>query len=304
MRFSELYTHFGGLLVIYTAYALMFAAAYVVARMFFDEQESRLAQENLADLRNRKSSNILLKLLRPLFSQYVVPMVRGKALWNKRRVIYRRQVIAAGLADELTADEFIAFKFSLVVVFPPIALFMDLDPQYVVGAAILGWFFPNLWIKNRRETRQREVLRAMPFIVDLLALSTEAGLDFVGAISKVVDKARSSPLVDEFAQLLKEIRVGSSRQEGLREMAMRLSMPEVNSFVAILISSDQMGASIGKILRQQSEQIRNQRMLRGEKAGAAAITKLTFVVFIFVVPSIILMIFGPIGISMASGPKL
>jgi tight adherence protein C len=138
------------------------------------------------------------------------------------------------------------------------------------------------------------VKRAMPFIVDLLALSTEAGLDFVGAIGKVVEKARPSPLVEEFEQVLKEIKVGSSRAEALREMALRLDMPEVSSFVAILISADQMGAPIGRTLRQQSDQIRTQRFMAAEKAGAAAAQKLIFPTVLFIIPAVFLMIFGPL----------
>src|SRR6185437_3596366 len=103
----------------------------------------------------------------------------------------------------------------------------------------------------------------------------------VGAIGKVVEKANPSPLVDEFGQLLKEIKVGASRADGLREMGARIDMQEMNSFVAILISADQMGASIGKILRQQSEQIRTQRMLLAEKAGAAATQKVMIVMMLF-----------------------
>lgn len=133
----------------------------------------------------------------------------------------------------------------------------------------------------------------MPFIVDLLALSTEAGLDFVGAIGKVVEKAKLSPLVEEFSQLLKEIKVGASRQEALREMASRIGMTEINSFVAILISADQMGASIGKILRQQSEQIRVERLVRAEKAGAAASQKILLPLVLFILPAVFLMIGAP-----------
>jgi tight adherence protein C len=136
-------------------------------------------------------------------------------------------------------------------------------------------------------------MNAMPFIVDLLALSTEAGLDFIGAIQKVVEKANPSPLVEELEQLLKEIKVGASRSEAMREMAARVNLPEVNSFIAILISADQMGASIGKILRQQSEGIRVERFLRAEKAGAAASQKLILPVVIFILPAVFIMIFGP-----------
>jgi tight adherence protein C len=138
----------------------------------------------------------------------------------------------------------------------------------------------------------------MPFIVDLLALSTEAGLDFMGAIGKVVEKAKPSPLVEEFEQVLKEIQVGSSRAEALQEMSNRLNMSEISSFVAILISADQMGASIGKVLRQQSEQIRTERFLAGEKEGAKASQKIMLPMFLFILPAIMLTIFGPFLLQM------
>ena len=116
-------------------------------------------------------------------------------------------------------------------------------------------------------------------------------------VGKVVEKANSSPLIDELAQLLKEIKVGSSRQEALREMAARIDMTEVNSFVAILISADQMGASIGKILRQQSDQIRTERMVRAEKAGVAAAQKVLIPLVLFILPAVMLMVFGPFLLS-------
>jgi len=92
--------------------------------------------------------------------------------------------------------------------------------------------------------------------------------------------------------------VGSSRQEALRELALRISMTEINSFTAILISADQMGASIGKILKQQSEQMRTERMLRAEKAGAAAAQKVILPLVLFILPAVMLMVFGPFGIGL------
>ena len=226
-------------------------------------------------------------------------MIRGKPFWDVRRKIYRRKLIAGGLKDELTPDEFISFKALLIVFFPLVGGvlnagdFIAVAWYWVLATGIAGWFYPDFWVNSRVAARQKKVLRSMPFIVDLLALSTEAGLDFVGAIGKVVDKAKKSPLVDEFAQLLKEIKVGASRAEALREMAARIAMSEVNSFVAILISADQMGASIGKILRQQSETIRSERMLRAEKAGVAAAQMVLLPLVLFILPAVMLMIFGP-----------
>jgi tight adherence protein C len=293
----------GGQFVIYAAYILVGVSAFVIARMVFQEQETRAAAENLEALKDRKASDFLVRITRPFFTQYVVPMIRGKPGWDEKRKYYKRKVVAAGLKDELTPDEFISFKFFLIIFFPLVlgfltALdFLQVSWPIILGSTVAGWYYPDLWVRTRISARQRKILRSMPFIVDLLALSTEAGLDFIGAIGKVVEKASPSPLVEELDQLLKEIKVGASRQEALREMAIRIDMTEVNSFISILISADQMGASIGKILRQQSDQIRVERMIRAEKAGAAASQKVLLPLIFLIVPAVMLMVFGPFLLS-------
>jgi tight adherence protein C len=159
---------------------------------------------------------------------------------------------------------------------------------------VFGYFYPDkVWLPSVIKERQENIRRAMPFVVDLLALSTEAGLDFMGAIGKVAEKAKPSPLIQEFETLLKEIKVGSSRAEAMRSFAWRVDMQEISSFVAVLVSADEMGASIGKILRQQSEQIRHERFIRAEKAGAQASQKILLPMIFFIIPAIFIIIFGP-----------
>ena len=217
-------------------------------------------------------------------------------------------LISAGLKDDLNADEFIAFKIMLVVVFPLICGFIraldlgDVPNEAFPVLPIVGFYYPDFWAGGLVKTRHKAVLKSLPFVVDLLALSTEAGLDFIGAIQKVVEKAASSPFIDELEQVLKEIKVGSSRAEALREMAFRINMQEVSSFVAVLVSADQMGASIGKVLRQQSDQIRTLRFVRAEKAGAVAAQKLMFPTFALILPAILGIMIGPFLLqSMLSG---
>jgi tight adherence protein C len=211
------------------------------------------------------------------------------------------------MAEEFTPDELFAFKLFLIIGAPVFIFGVDKLAEFGLPYAILplfsvlGFYYPDLMMNGAMQARQKAVKRAMPFIVDLLALSTEAGLDFLGAIGKVVEKARPSPLVEEFEQVLKEIKVGSSRADALKEMGVRLNMQEISSFVAILISADQMGASIGKVLRQQSEQIRTQRFLMGEKEGAKASQKIMMPMFMFILPAIMLTIFGPFGLQMMEG---
>jgi tight adherence protein C len=217
----------------------------------------------------------------------------------------KRKLQSAGLQDVLTPDELFSFKLFLILGFPLLSIFIryawevDLPWWAVPLAAIVGYYYPDkIWLSSVIKARQDEIRRAMPFVVDLLALSTEAGLDFMGAIAKVVEKAKPSPLVQELDALLKEIKVGPSRREGLRSLAWRVNMQELNSFVAVLISADEMGASIGKILRQQSEQIRLERFVRAEKAGAKATQAILLPMVCFIIPAIFIVIFGPFLLGM------
>jgi tight adherence protein C len=208
------------------------------------------------------------------------------------------------MSDEFTPDELYSFKLFLIVGFPAFYAFVNWFGEfgfsyYLMPAfSVLGFYYPDMMLSSATKERQKKIKRAMPFIVDLLALSTEAGLDFIGAIGKVVEKAKPSPLVQEFEQVLRELKVGASRADALREMGARVNMKEMSSFIAILISADQMGASIGKVLRQQSDQIRNQRFLEGEKEGAKSSQKIMLPMFLFILPNIMLTIFAPFALNM------
>jgi len=296
--FVESYAVDNGQGIVNFAYLLLGAGVFLFTLMLVQDQESRAAGENI-DSADRKPLAGLAGVLRPIFGQYVVPFVRGRPTFDKQRLIWRRKLISAGLKDVFTPDEFIAFRLFNVILFPVMGWVakalgvIDLGTPIILGLSVVGYFYPAFWVDSLRTRRQREVLKAMPFIIDLLALSTEAGLDFMGSIGKVVEKARPSALVDEFAQLLREIKLGASRREAIREMASRIDLTEFSSFSAILISAEQMGASIGGVLRQQSEQIRVERILRAEKAGAAASQKVLVPVILFVLPAVILMMGGP-----------
>ena len=143
----------------------------------------------------------------------------------------------------------------------------------------------------------------MPFFIDLLALSVEAGLDFFGAIQKIVDKTNdpNSVLGEEFKIVLKDIKVGSSKADALKEMAIRLDMPEITSFVAVLIDDEATGASIAQVLKDQSIQMRLERFIRAEKAGARASQLILLPLMLFILPAVFIMVFGPVVISFFYG---
>ncbi|RZA08550.1 MAG: type II secretion system F family protein [Proteobacteria bacterium] len=288
------------------AYIALGLAVYFMVRTVFSDEEHRSAGKALGNYRTSASDagNMILKYARPFFSRYLVPIVEDLKIDDTRKIM-KKKIASAGLTDVLTPDELYSFKLSLIIGFPVFLIFMKIAwevdvPLYMFPIMmIIGYFYPDkLWLSSVITRRQEDVRRAMPFVVDLLALSTEAGLDFMGAIGKVVEKAKPSPLIQELETLLKEIKIGASRAEAMRSMAWRIDIMEVNSFVAVLISADEMGASIGKILRQQSEQIRHQRFIRAEKAGAKATQMILIPMMLFIMPAIFIIIFGPFILGM------
>jgi tight adherence protein C len=162
---------------------------------------------------------------------------------------------------------------------------------------------PQMHCQAMKKSRELNVRKDMPFFIDLLALSVEAGLDFFGAIQKIVDKIadKDSVLAEEFKIVLKDIKIGSSKTEALKEMAARLDMTEITSFVAVLIDAEASGSSISQVLKDQSVQMRLERFLRAEKAGARASQLILLPLMIFILPAVFIMVFGPVALKMMYG---
>jgi tight adherence protein C len=143
----------------------------------------------------------------------------------------------------------------------------------------------------------------MPFAVDMLALSVEAGLDFIAAMAKVVDKARPSALTEEFSTLQKEIKIGASRAEALRNMSWRIDLIPITSFAATLIAADSVGANIGPILKSLSVEIRQKKSSDAEKQGATAATKILFPMLFLIVPAVFIVVAAPIVLELMTQRK-
>jgi tight adherence protein C len=141
----------------------------------------------------------------------------------------------------------------------------------------------------------------MPFVVDMLALSVEAGLDFVAAMQKVIEKAPPSALVDEFETLIKETKVGASRAEALRGLSWRIDTLPISSFCATLIAADSVGANIGPILKTLAQELREKRSSMIEQKGAQAATKILIPMIFFVLPAVLIIIAAPIALQLMGG---
>ena len=166
---------------------------------------------------------------------------------------------------------------------------------------LLGYFLPVIWLGRRIRSRQAEIVKTLPDALDLLTISVEAGLPFDGAMQRVAEKW-DNEISKAFRRLLTEMRMGKSRREALRDMADRMDVPDVTSFVAALIQADQLGISIAKILRIQSEQMRIKRRQRAEEKAQQAPIKMLIPMTFLIFPTILIVILGPAILILKNSP--
>ena len=301
----------GASLLYYAGLLLVGLAVFLISKTIFQDEDQFQAQEKLEDSKTQVDEiakhGIILRYSRPFFKRYFSPIVSGMKNKKTFKEKYRRKLAAAGLTNILTPEDFYAFKLFLIIGFP--ILFMLVRTfleetwslQFIPVIAFIGFFYPDFWIKGKIDARQKDIIRAMPFCVDMLALSVEAGLDFIAAMSKVIEKAKANALTEEFEILIKEIRIGASRAEALRNLAWRIDLIQVSSFSATLIAADSVGASIGPILKALATEIRQKKSAEVEKAGATAATKILFPMLFLIVPSVLLIVFAPIVLEAIGG---
>jgi tight adherence protein C len=165
----------------------------------------------------------------------------------------------------------------------------------------LGFAFPDMWLTGRIRARQRGIFRSMPDALDLLTISVEAGLGFDAAMAQVHEKWEDD-LSLEFGRVLREIRLGKTRREALRAMADRIGVAEMTSFVAAVIQSEQLGVSMGTVLRIQSDQMRVRRRQMAEEEAQRAPVKIVFPIGLLIFPSLLIILLGPAILQMLSSP--
>ncbi|EQC46301.1 type II secretion system protein F [Bacteriovorax sp. BSW11_IV] len=301
----------GSDLLLWAGVILIGIATLIITRTIFDDEDQFKAQEKLDEGgesgKKVKDHGIVLKYSRPMFKRYVSPVVANMKNKKKIKEKYRRKLASAGLTDYLTTEDFYAFKLFLIIGFPVVfvAVRVFLEEtwplSYIPAIALIGFVYPDIWINGKIQRRQKEIISSMPFCVDMLALSVEAGLDFIAAMTKVVEKAKTSALTEEFEILIKEIKIGASRAEALRNLAWRCELMSISSFCATLIAADSVGASIGPILKALSKEIREKKSSEVEKAGATAATKILFPMMFLIVPAVFLVVGGPLAIELMGG---
>ncbi len=258
-----------------------------------------------------KSKSQIIEVSRTLVHQFTLQhALRIKNPRYRKRV--EQKILTSGLNSELNVDEFIGLQILWGAMLPIVLLILNFAlslgfPSLFILLTIVpaGIYLPHFHANAQRSQRQVSVLADLPFFIDLLALSTEAGLDFQGAIQRITEKARGSGsvLAEELENVLRDISLGSSRADALRGLSRRLDINEISSFVNVVVDADSTGASIGKVLKDQSEQIRLERFVRAEKAGARASQAILIPLMIFILPAVFIMVFAPVALQFMYGLK-
>jgi len=175
-------------------------------------------------------------------------------------------------------------------------------PMALFGAA--GFFVPDSLFNGRVRARQAGIMRNFPTMVDLMALTIEAGLDYMAAIERILKNVRPdqrTELENELQKMINEVQLGYTRRDALKRLAMRTGVPEIRSFVGLIIQSDELGTSLVDLLRNYAADMRFRRLNKAEKLAAQAATKMLIPLFIFIFPTVFIMMLAPMMKSLISG---
>jgi tight adherence protein C len=303
-------------LIIFGAIVLVGAIAVVIFSLRRNSQgdEDDPLQARLAEFIQRGDdikSLEEIELSQPFAERVIIPVIRRVGEFSARFTPQKaiqdtaRRMELAGNPWPIDASTFLAIRFILAVVFGGFltAVILISPPSnandnfmYIGGATFGGFYLPHLMLTSRITKRQKEIRKAMPDALDLLTICVEAGLGFDAALSKVSEKWENE-LSLAFTRAIREIQLGKVRREALRDMSDRLGIPEMTSFVAAIIQSEQLGVSMAKVLRIQSDQMRMKRRQRAEEEAHKAPVKMLIPMALLIFPSIMIIILTPAAIQ-------
>lgn len=305
-------------LLVFGALVLIGAIAVIVVSLRRNAQgeEEDPLQARLAEFIQRGDVTSLeeIELSQPFSERVIIPLIRRigefSARFTPQKAIQdtARRLELAGNPWPIDAATFLAIRFILAVVLGGflVAVVLISPPSnpndnfmYIGGATFAGFFLPHLMLTSRITRRQKEILKAMPDALDLLTICVEAGLGFDAAMSKVSEKW-DNELSLAFARTIREVQLGKVRREALKDMSDRLGIPEMTSFVAAIIQSEQLGVSMARVLRIQSDQMRIKRRQRAEEEAHKAPVKMIIPMALLIFPTIMIIILTPAALQIAN----
>jgi tight adherence protein C len=275
----------------------------------------RILQDRLEELSQRGEQIDLekLEMSQPFSERIIYPLAQrfGEIAMkftpqNARQSIAKRLELA-GTSSRLDPTLFLTLQFTGMLIFGGLIflVFTVGSTQWPMGRkllvsllfGLLGFYFPRLWLGSKIARRQKEVRKALPDALDLLTICVEAGLGFDAAMSKVSEKWETE-LSMAFARVIREVQLGKLRREALRDMADRLGVAEMTSFVAAVIQSEQLGVSLAKVLRIQADQMRIKRRQLAEEEAHKAPLKMLIPMALLIFPALMVVLLTPAALQL------
>ncbi len=294
-----LYLIIGGVIVVALLLALLFSGKRSSQNLEERLEEMAALGQPISLEELELSQPLSERIIKPLFqkltelAQRMTPQHTMQAMEKKLRV--------AGLLYKISPAQFFTIKVISIVVglalgFVLLATSATAGAQtrllMLGGGLVLGYLLPDLYLSSKTRKRQSEVLKALPDALDLLTICVEAGLGFDAAMSKVAEKW-DNELSLAFRRTVQEMQLGKLRREALRDMAESLDVADVTSFVAAIVQADQLGVSMAKVMRIQSDQMRMKRRQRAEEKARQAPVKIMIPLVFFIFPTIFIILLGP-----------
>lgn len=305
-----------GIVLIVLLVALILAVVLVIVGMRAPEPTDPI-QERLAEFSVRDEPMTLeeIELSQAFYQRIILPLFNRIGQISSRFTPQatlesaRKRLEMAGNPMQMDPAFFLAMRSVLAVVFGGLILAVfaltgrNLAQGLLLAAVFtgVGFYFPDLWLTGRVKSRQKAIFRAMPDALDLLTICVEAGLGFDAAMAKVHEKW-DNDLALELGRVIQEIRLGKLRRDALRDMADRLGVAELTSFVAAVIQSEQLGVSMAKVLRIQSDQMRVRRRQMAEEEAHKAPIKMVFPIALLIFPSLLILLLGPAAMLLLRSP--
>jgi len=219
----------------------------------------------------------------------------GNYLSQRYRIVTDLKLKKGGVQYAINPEQFFAAKvISCIIGFLLTLLFFwslgTGRSLYAIPTAIASFFYPDLWLKETISRRQRQIVRSLPFYLDVIVLSIESGTNLTGGITQAVQKSGESPLKAEFSRVLRDVRSGKTRADSLREMSERAGTQALTSIINGMIQAEKNGSSLAPVLRAQSDQLRSTRFLKAEKLAMEAPVKLLGPLIAFIFPTTFLVL--------------
>lgn len=294
-----LFVFFSVMLLVFGIYSFASTEKLIISKRL---QRIKKTTQKL-DLHDELNLSLHIRIIKPILNE--LNKSTSRIMPSQIKIKIEEKLRQAGNPFGVTVERWINFQLFLLIGLPvftlSIALMNNGDIKRLLIILLvevaLAFLFPRVILKGKIRERKEEIERTLPDVLDLLTVSVEAGLGFDSAIARVIEKMPGQ-LTNEFEKALQEIKVGTNRKEALRNLTKRVDVPDLVTFVNSIIQAEQLGVSIGNVLRIQSKQMRQKRRQRAQEKAMKAPVKMLFPMLFFIFPTIFAVLLGPVAIRL------